>query len=190
MSQPLAIYASIPATIPATAGPNWEGVQPVTVTDPFRFWPNLDWRGGNIVPVSPVTEVPQYLWSVPVPNPVITDTEIFTRRWDISNFGSPFDTRAIPAGTYDIVISLAADDQYSMQLFTNTTVFTPTGTNINVPPDFPWRNVKTYQYGDVFLNPGNILRLRVTATNIGQPAGTPPQDNPAMFSWTMQVFAD
>jgi hypothetical protein len=189
LSQPLAIYASIPATVPATAGPNWEGIQPVTVADPFQFWPNLDWRGGNIVPLSPVTEVPQYLWTVPVANPEVTDTETFTRRWDISNLGSPFDTRAIPSGTYNIVISLAADDQYAMQLFTNNVLFNPTGTNTSIPPDFPWRNVKTYEYSSVFLNPGNILRLSVEATNIGQPVGTPPQNNPAMFSWTMQVFA-
>ncbi len=196
MSQPLAIFASIPAVVPATAGPNWEGIQPVIVGDAFRFWPNLDWRGGNIVPLSPVTEVPQYLWFTPIANPTTTVTAAFTRRWDVTNFGSPFDTRAIPAGTsYQIVISSAADDQYSMQLFKTSplnvvTIYTPTGVNTSVPPDFPWRNVKTYNYDDVILNPGDILRLMTIATNLAQPPGTPPQDNPAMFSWVMQVFQD
>ncbi|HEX3047462.1 MAG TPA: hypothetical protein VHY08_22105 [Bacillota bacterium] len=190
MSQPLAIYASIPATVPPTAGPNWEGTQPVTVADPFRFWPSLDWRGDNIVPGSPVTEAPQYLWIVPVADPSTTVSVNFVRRWDITPAGAPFDTRAIPAGTYDIAISFAADDQYVMQLFTTTTVFVPTGANSFVPPDFPWRNVKTYQYSDITLNQGDILRLSILATNIGQPVGTAPQDNPAMFSWTMQLVGE
>jgi hypothetical protein len=190
LSQPLAIYASIPATVPPTAGPNWEGVQPVTVADPFRFWPSLDWRGDNIVPVTPVTEVPQYLWIVPVADPVNTLSVNFVRRWEINNAGTPWDTRGVPAGTFDITISFAADDQYTMQLLNNNVALVPTGANSFVPPDFPWRNVKTYQYSNTVLTPGNVLRLSTVATNLAQPVGTAPQDNPAMFSWTMQFFSN
>jgi hypothetical protein len=190
LSQPLAIYASIPATVPPTAGPNWEGVQPVTVADPFRFWPDLDWRGDGIMPSSPVTEVPEYLWIVSVADPDDTVSVNFIRRWEINNPGTQFDTRGLPAGVYDITISFAADDQYSMQLLVNATPLIPTGSNTFTPPDFPWRNVKTYQYSNTVLTAGSVLRLSTLVTNLAQPVGTPPQDNPAMFAWTMQVFSN
>jgi hypothetical protein len=188
MSQPKAIYASVPPV--NGVGPEWVGTQPVVVANPFPFWPNLDWTGDNIgaPPTTEFTEVPQYLWLQPVADPVNTVTGTFTRRWTGTGNNTGFTPRTIEDRDYDIVISIAADDQYLMELRRNGVLLNPTGINNMVPPGLPWRNVKVYQYDDVDIDPGTELTLRTVVTNIGQGPGA--TENPAMFTWTMQLFRD
>ncbi len=186
MSQPLAIYVSN-----ASLG-NWtEGSLPVKVTNPFKFWPSLNWQGNNINPVFYQEGGPQYLWATPTADPINTTTFTFIRRWNGSSTSS-FTDRLIPFGNYDLVIAHAADDRYNMRLTLNGVTQNPQGVNISTPSSHPWRNVKTYRY---LVNlvptssiPTPVLRLITTATNIGFKSGT-TQNNPGMFTWTMQIFS-
>jgi hypothetical protein len=190
MSQPKAIYASVPPL--NGVGPEWVGTQPVIVANPFPFWPNLDWTGDNIgmPPITEYTEVPQYLWLQPVADPVNTVSGTFTRRWTGTGNNTGFTPRTIEENEYDIVLYIAADDQYNFSLRRNGVILDPTGINTNVPLGLPWRNVKTYEYERVDINCHTILELEVVATNIGLGPGTLPDNNPAMFTWVIQLIKD
>ncbi len=190
MSQPIAVFASIPPGTPPLPGPLWIGTQPVAVTNPFPNWPNLDLTGDNIIPSSGYIEIPQYLFSVPQADPAITTTANFTRRLTVGLLGTPFSVTNIPQGVYNIIISHAADNQYSL-VFSATlsgipVTFTPFGFNINTPSPLQWRNVKTYIYFTLSLLPGDILGISSTVVNLAAPGLTPDQ-NPAMFTWVMQL---
>ncbi|HEX3047901.1 MAG TPA: hypothetical protein VHY08_24330 [Bacillota bacterium] len=190
MSQPKAIYASIPPV--RGGGAEWIGTQPVVVANPYPFWPNLEWTGDNIgvLPITEYTEVPQYLWLQPVADPVNTVTGIFTRRWTGTWCHGGFTPRAIEEDRYDIIIYIAADDQYLLSLRRNGAELQPSGFNANVPIKLPWRNVKVYEYEGICINCRTILELQTEVTNIGQGPGALPDNNPAMFTWVMLLVED
>ncbi len=189
MSQPLAIYASIPPATPPIPGPLWVGTQPVVVTNPFTFWPSLDWTGDNITPTSGFGEIPQYLFSVPQANPAVDTVATFTRRLTVGAIGSTFSVTTIPPGLYDLSLSHAADNQYSVTVTATLlgipTVLTPVGFNTNTPSPLQWRNVKTFEYLAISLVTGDTIDITSTVVNLAAPGFTPDQ-NPAMFTWIMQ----
>ena len=185
MSQPLAIYVS------NAAKGNWaQGILPVKVTNPFKFWPNLNWQKGNINPLLYQEGGPQYLWVSPTAEPVFTTEFTFIRLWE-GSLESSFTDKLIPFGTYDIIISHAADDLYSMRLVLNGTHQDPQGGDISTPSPRPWRNVATFRYQVSLIPSGSFptptLSLFTFAKNIGFKSGT-IQNNPGMFTWTMQIF--
>ncbi|HEX2954969.1 MAG TPA: hypothetical protein VHR47_13445 [Bacillota bacterium] len=188
-TQPHAIYVSRVATNPT--GPHWLNGSafriPVVVTNPYIDWPDLNWQGNDIIPQFSEGG-PQYLWAEPMADPTHTTNFKFARRWDVT--GTTFTHRTIPTGTYDFVVTHAADDRYTMILRLGNQALIPVGVNNGtIPVHRPWRNVKAYVYEDISLFPNSVLRLETSATNIGQPTGT-FTSNPAMFSWVMQVFRD
>ncbi len=199
MAQPLAIYASIPSTDPS--GPEWlvtpPNIAPVTVANPFPTWPNLDWRVGNITPSSGFGEVPDYLWSVPVADVTDGNLKQFTRRLTAGALGSAFTATSIPTGVYRLDFAIAADDQYDITVLTGLPLLPiilseqPNPVfNFAVPGSLPWRNVKYFSYGTLIgltIALGNVIDIQVTARNVPQAAGTPPDLNPAMFTWVLQL---
>lgn len=191
MSQPLAIYASIPPAIAPIPSPLWVGTQPVVVTNPFTFWPSLDWTGDNITPTSGYGEVPQYLFSVPQANPAVDTVAAFTRRLTVGAIGSTFSVTTIPPGVYNLSLSHAADNQYSVTVTTTLlgipTVLTPVGFNANTPSPLQWRDVKTFEYLSLSLVAGDTIDITSTVVNLAAPGFTPDQ-NPAMFTWIMQFL--
>ncbi len=198
MSQPLAIYASIPFQ----AGADWLASPahstPVAVETPFSFWPSLDWSDGNLVPSSGYGEIPQYLWSTPVPDPNDNAPKLFTRRLVASaGLAAPNITK-FPVGDatgndFRFIFSIAADDEYTAQLLLNGQLLPreqpATGFNFQVPLPLPWRNVKTYSYGlgatPITLKDGDRLDIQTTVTNLPQPQGA---GNLAMVTWVLQIF--
>lgn len=198
MSQPFAIYASIPAS----SGANWltnpPNTVPVTVTTPYSQWPSVDWSDGNISPLSGYGEVPQYLWSVPVPDPNDSVSKTFTRRLIANSVNSLPNIMKIPVGgsvgnEFSLIFSIAADDEYTFQLLINDQPLLgeipTTGYNFQVPLPMPWRNVKTYSYGvgakPVTINNGETLDIQTTVTNLPQPG----PGNLAMVTWVLQLFS-
>jgi hypothetical protein len=194
MSQPLAIYASIPAA----TGANWlntsGNVLPVTVAAPYPHWPNVDWSDGNIAPSSGYGEVPQYLWSEPAPNPQDHEPKTFTRRLSVNPVISLPNILQFPAGTraFRLVFSIAADDEYVFRLLINEKAIPgeedDMGYNLVVPVSDAWRNVKTYAFGiganPVMMKPDDTLDIQTIVTNLPQPSAY----NPAMVTWVLQVF--
>ena len=191
MSQPVAIYASIPPATPPIPSPLWIGTQPVVVTDPFTFWPSLDWTGDNITPTSGYGEAPQYLFSVPQADPAVTTTASFTRRLTAGTTAASFSVTTFTAGLYHLIISHAADNQYSLTVTATldgiATVLTPAGFNANTPSPLQWTNVKTYEYLAISFATGDTLDLASTVVNLAAPGFTPAQ-NPAMFTWILQFL--
>lgn len=190
MSQPLAIYASVP---PTPGGANWltdiqGAVVPTIFEQPYEFWPDVDFTLGGITAIDYNGELPYYLWSNPqVLQPVTGETHIFRRAWIASSvFG--FTATQIPANSnFAIIISHAADDIFEMTLSINGLTLVPiVGSNTVTPSPLTWRDVKTFVY-DLLMFPGEQLVLQTTVTNQPQPGGT-SVTNPAMFTWVMQVF--
>lgn len=199
MAQPLAIYASIPGVTGAdwlVHPPNWA---PVTVATPYAYWPNLDWSDGNIAPSSGYGEIPQYLWSVPLPDPNDNAPKIFTRRLTASAAITAPNILKIPVGgavgnEFRIIFSITADDEYTFQLLINGQPILgedpTTGFNFQVPLPLPWRNVKTFSFGTgakpIVLQSGDQLGIQTTVTNLPQALGV---SNLAMVCWVMQLFS-
>ncbi|MCL6591663.1 MAG: hypothetical protein K6U80_17135 [Firmicutes bacterium] len=198
MAQPLAIYASIPAS----AGANWlsnsGNLPPVTVAKPYPFWPDLGWSDGNIAPTSGYGEHPQYLWTIPVADPNDFTPKTLTRRLTASSAIKIPNILQIPTKTgagspFRFIFSIAADDEYTFQLLVNEKTIAgespATGFNFAIPAQAPWRNVKTYSFGTeanpVVLADGAVLDIQTTVTNLPQPPG----ENPAMVTWTLQIIA-
>ena len=199
MSQPMAIYASIPAS----SGANWvttvPNSSPVTVTTPYAQWPNIDWSDGNITPSLGYGEVPQYLWSTPIPDPNDNAPKSFTRRLTASTQINLPNILKIPVGgsignQFRFIFSIAADDEYTFQILINgqpvAEEVPTTGYNFQVPMPLPWRNVKTFSFGlgakPVTIKNGDILAIQTTVTNLPQPPGT---SNLAMVTWVLQLFS-
>ncbi len=191
MSQPLAIYASIPPATAPIPSPLWVGTQPVVVTNPFTFWPSLDWTGDNITPTSGYGEIPQYLFSVPQADPAVDTVATFTRRLTVGAIGSIFSVTTIPPGLYNLSLSHAADNQYSVSVTATLLgipiALTPVGFNTNTPSPLQWRNVKTYEYLAISLVTGDTIDITSTVVNLAAPGFTPDQ-NPAMFTWITQFL--
>lgn len=187
-TQPNAVYVSrIPTD---STGPHWLNGSffriPVLVTNPFVDWPDLNWQGDDIIPMQFSEGSPEYLWAEHMADPTRTTSFNFGRQWDA--IGSTFTHRFIPTGTYDFVITHAADDRYAMDFIVNNQVLVPIGVNNGtIPTHRPWRNVKSYVYEDIPITSRAVIRLETSATNIGQTNGT-FTTNPAMFIWVMQVF--
>ncbi|HEX3047073.1 MAG TPA: hypothetical protein VHY08_20135 [Bacillota bacterium] len=194
MAQPLAIYASIPAS----TGANWlidsGNIAPVTITTPYPHWPNVDWSDGNIAPSSGYGEIPQYLWSIPDPDPQDNDPKTFTRRLTVSPVITLPNITQFPTrtGRFRFVFSIAVDDEYTFRLLINEKPIPgeepSEGFNLLVPIADSWRNVKTYSFGagekPVMLTDGDTLDIQTMVTNLPQPAGY----NPAMVTWVLQMF--
>lgn len=199
MAQPLAIYASIPASTGADWLTNPPSSAPVTVITPFQYWPSIDWSDGNITPSSGYGEIPQYLWSTSIPDPIDNAPKIFTRRLIASTeFAAP-NISKIPVGgpignRFRFIFSIAADDEYTFQLLINGQSIPgevpTTGFNFEVPMPLPWRNVKTFSYGTgakpITLNNQDQLDIQTTVTNLPQPLGVA---NLAMVTWVLQLFS-
>lgn len=191
MSQPTAIYSSIPSTSPLS--PTWlatpPNLLPVSIAEPFPVWPNLDWSADNIIPTA-YSEVPDYLWYTPVPDPTLPITVQFTRRFTVGELLTPFTATNIPTGLYRLALSVAADDAYVVQTLINGLIISEepsAGFNFAVPQPFAWRNVKTYVYGalaGITLAVLGTLDIQVTVTNFPQLGPF----NPAMFTWILQLF--
>jgi hypothetical protein len=200
LAKPRAIYASIPPSEPVN--PKWDqiaGVIPVEYTQPFIYWPDLDWEGDMIEDNSPTEyryEHPKYLWSHPlVQDPANGETHVFIRQWRVGQPGATFDSQTIPPENLIFVINHAADDQYTMALLFGTadqpgSVQSPMGCNIHIPnAGSSWRNCKTYFY---HLNltratPGTPINLMSEVVNVPQPGGKAAA-NPAMFTWIMYIY--
>ncbi len=192
MSQPIAVYATIPPVLKPLPSPLWVGTQPVIVTNPYPFWPSLDWTGDNITPTSGYGEIPQYLFSVPQADPAVDTIATFTRRLTVGAIGSVFSITTITPGLYNLSLSHAADNQYSVTVTATLagipTVLTPVGFNTNTPSPLQWRDVKTYEYPALSLITGDTIDIASTVVNLAQPGATPDQ-NPAMFTWILQFLA-
>ncbi len=199
MSQPLAIYASIPAL----TGADWLVAPslstPVTVATPFPCWPNLDWSDGNIAPSSGYGEIPQYLWSTPIPDPADNSPKIFSRRLTASTVLESPNSQKFPIGgaighRFRMIFSIAADDEYTFQLFLNEQPLPReapvTGSNSRTPIPLPWTNVKTFTFGlgvvPITFSDGDRLTVQTTVTNLPQ---APEANNLAMFTWVLQLFS-
>ncbi len=162
---------------------------------PIPFRPGPIWIGESdgIIPNS-YSEIPSYLWNPAVADPTDGYPKQFTRRFTIGAATDLFTATRIPAGTYNLILSIAADDEYQVLILLNGTIIDQPnpGFNFAVPNPFPWRDVKTYVYGGsgagITLSAGDSLDIQVIARNIPQPAGTPPGANPAMFTWVLQLF--
>lgn len=199
MSQPLAIYASVPAL----TGADWLAEPPVsapvTVAAPFPYWPSLDWSDGNIAPSSGYGETPQYLWSIPNPDPNDNAPKTFTRRLTASAAtGSPT-IQKFPVGgaighRFRLIFSIAADDEYTFQLLVNEQPLPrevpASGFNFQTPMPLPWTNVKTYSFGlgvvPITFSDGDRLSIKTTVTNLPQAQGV---NNLAMVTWVLQLFS-
>jgi hypothetical protein len=182
MSQPLMLYAS---ANPLNGG-NWSPTPTVVPDDiEFSLWPNLNAGGDNINPTSGVKETPDYLFSDTF-TPTLTQSFTFTRSWSIT--GASFTATAIPAATYNIVLTHAADNLYTATLVNGSTILDPVISNQNNVPDVnQWRNAKTIAYSCVGLTSGTF-ELQTQVTNLGI-SGSTPQSNPAMFTWTLGLYS-
>ncbi|HEX3046934.1 MAG TPA: hypothetical protein VHY08_19425 [Bacillota bacterium] len=191
MPQPTAIYASIPSTDPSA--PNWlstpPNLLPVSVADPFPDWPNLDWRIGGITPLL-FSEITDYLWQPAIADPTDGTEKQFTRRLTVGSLG--FTSTHIQHALYSMILTIAADDQYQVLMLVNGSpvVFDAPnpGFNFAVPNPLTWRNVKTFAHNPVNLFTNDTVDIQVNARNVPQPPGTPPANNPAMFTWILQLF--
>jgi hypothetical protein len=187
MAQPLMLYAS---TNPFNGG-NWSVNSTFTPTvvptgNTFQFWPNLNEGGDNINPTSGVKEPPDYLYT-PTFDSTTNTNYTFTRSWTIT--GVSFTATEIPAGTYNIVLTHAADNLYTATLVNGSTTLDPVISNQNNVPDVnQWRNAKTIAYSCVGLVDNTTFALRTDVTNLGI-AGSTPQSNPAMFTWTLGIYS-
>lgn len=199
MAQPLAIYASIPASTGAIWLMTAPHVVPDTVQTPHSQWPSVDWSDGNIAPSSGYGEVPQYLWSTPIPDPNDNTAKTFTRRLTASAASTLPNIMKIPVGgsignNFRLIFSIAADDEYSFQILINGQPIPgevpTTGYNFQVSLPLPWRNVKTYSFGvgvkPVSINDGDNIDIQTTVTNLPQPGGA---GNLAMVTWVLQLFS-
>jgi hypothetical protein len=199
MAQPLAIYASIPASTSAEWLVNPPNVAPVTVAIPYIYWPSVDWSDGNLNPTSGYGEIPEYLWVTPIPDPNDNAAKTFTRRLTAGAAITIPNILKIPVGgeignKFRMILSIAADDEYTFQLLINGRPIPgevpSTGYNFQVPLPIPWKNVKTYSFGTgahpVILNKGDTLDIQTTVTNLPQPFGA---ENLAMVTWVLQVFS-
>jgi hypothetical protein len=199
MAQPWAIYASIPASTGAEWLVNPPNIAPVAVVNPYSYWPNVDWSDGNLNPTSGYGEIPEYLWSVPVPDPDDNTAKTFTRRITAGTAMTIPNILKLPVGgdignKFRMLLSIAADDEYTFQLLINGSPIPgevpTTGFNFQVPFPLPWRNVKTFSFGTgaqaVTLHKGDTLDIQTTVTNLPQARGI---GNLAMVTWTLQIFS-
>jgi hypothetical protein len=184
MTQPLMIYASA-----KTIDGNWSATPAPTVVPAntaFPFWPDLDAGGDNIIPTEGEKETPEYLFAAAF-TPTLTQTFTFTRSWSVT--GASFIETRLPSATYNIVLTHAADNLYTATLLRDGVPLDPVISNQhNVPDANQWRNVKTIDYKNVFLDEGETLQLQTEVTNLGLAGGT-PQTNPGMFTWTLGIYA-
>lgn len=196
MAQPLAIYASIPADHPA--GPHWlkdeTNIHPVSVSNSYQQWPNFEWSYDGIIPTL-YSEIPDYLWSIPVADMTDGVVKHFSRRLVT---GENFSTTTIPEGKYCFLFSIAADDEYEHEiLLSDFTEVHPLenegeGSNFGLPSENSWNIVKTYVYGIVTgieIKESSVLDISVKVRNIPVADIYPPGTNPAMFTWLLQIFS-
>ena len=179
MPQPLAVYASTVA-----GAQDWTaGTTPVVVTSPFEFWPDLTTTLG--IPTGTYLEIPEYLWNVnPPPNAV--DIQVF-RRTLTATTGVAFGPTEIPTGAHDFVITHAADDFYTLNVYTGqggTLTLVPPSPVSTDPVSLAWRNVKAYSYTVTGLGEGQTIVIETIAKQLG-----PYPVNPAMFTWVLQFFS-
>jgi hypothetical protein len=183
MANPLAIYASNTVT-----GGSWSSTPiPTEVTTPFQFWPNLNEGGDNLTPSSGILEEPKYLFAATF-TPTSTETFTFTRTWTVG--GAAYTATLIPASSYDIVLTHAADNLYTATLFDAGVAEEQAISNqTNVPDVNQWRNAKTVLYDAVSLTEGATLALQTVVTNLGIP-GSNTTNNPGMFTWTLEFYTN